>query len=136
MDGIDLIREHDRILDLFGMRIDEAREGFARVSAVVPEEGLNAHGVAHGSFLTAVFDVAFAVCVNSVTDAVGVQWNVNLFRPAQLGERVTAECRLVHRGRRMMVVEFDVRGPEERLLAKGQATAMPVPRDALRESKE
>ncbi|MBC7292744.1 MAG: PaaI family thioesterase [Thermoleophilia bacterium] len=119
------IAQKDRVAALFGMQVEDAGYGFARISAVVKEEFLNAHDLAHGAFVFALADVAFALAVNSVTDAVGVQWSINLFRPATCGDKITAECRLIHQGRRLMVVELVVRNQEEKLIAQGQATALP-----------
>jgi len=126
LDRIERIRDRDRIMRLFGMELEEITDGFARVSATVGEDCLNFHDIAHGALVFAVADVAFAFVVNAQIDAVGVQWNMNLFRSAALGDEIVAECRLVHKGRRLMVVDFTVKGCEERLLACGQATAMPV----------
>jgi len=39
---------------------------------------------------------------------------------------VAAECRLLHGGRRLMVVELLALGNEGKVLAKGQATAIPL----------
>ena len=123
---IDLIKANDRVVRLFGMEVDAAAEGAARVSAVVSEEVLNHHELAHGAFVFAVADVAFALAVNSVTDSVAVQWSLSLFRPALLGERITADCSVIHRGRRLLVVDLEVHNSAGKLLAKGEATALPV----------
>ena len=53
-------------------------------------------------------DVAFALAVNSITHSVAVQWSLNLFRPAVLGDRVIADCSTIHRGRRLLVVDLEV----------------------------
>jgi acyl-CoA thioesterase len=106
--------------------VEEASEAVARVSAVVKEDFLQMHGIAHGAFVFALIDVAFALNVNAKADAVAVQWSVSQFRSGQLGERLTAECRLLHGGRRLMVVDLVVTGAEGRVIAKGQATAIPV----------
>ena len=127
---IDLIKANDRVIRLFGMEVDAAAEGVARVSAIVSEEVLNHHELAHGAFVFAVADVAFALAVNSVTDSVAVQWSLNLFRPALLGERITADCSVIHRGRRLLVVELEVHNSAGKLLAKGEATALPVGKDS------
>ncbi len=127
---IDLIKTNDRVIRLLGMEVDAAGEGVARVSAVVSEEVLNHHELAHGAFVFAVADVAFALAVNSVTDSVAVQWSLSLFRPALLGERITADCSLIHRGRRLMVVDLEVHNSAGKLLAKGQATALPVAKES------
>ncbi len=116
----------DSMIRLFGMQVEEASEQFTRVSAVVKEEFLQLHELAHGAFMFALMDVAFALTVNAKLDAVAVQWSISQFRAAKLGDKVTAECRLLHGGRRLMVVELLALGAEGRVLAKGQATAIPV----------
>ncbi len=116
----------DRLIALYGIQVEEASESLARVSAVVTEDFLQVHGLAHGAFIFALIDVAFALTVNARLDAVAVQWSVSQFRSGQLGETLTAECRLLHGGRRMMVVDLVVTGAEGRVIAKGQATAIPV----------
>jgi acyl-CoA thioesterase len=120
------IAAHDQLIDLFGMEVEEAREGFSRVSAVARDRFLNAHQLAHGSFIFALADVAFALAVNSLTDSVGVEYHLSLFRSTRLGEKLTAVCEVIHRGKRLLVVEFEVRNPVGKLLAKGQATAIPL----------
>jgi len=116
----------DKLIPLFGIEVEEASESLARVSAVVTDDFLQVHGLAHGAFIFALIDVAFALNVNARVDAVAVQWSISQFRSAALGDKVTAECRLLHGGRRLMVVELIVTGAEGRVVAKGQATAIPV----------
>jgi len=116
----------DKLIPLLGIEVEEASESLARVSAVVTEDFLQVHGLAHGAFIFALIDVAFALNVNARVDAVAVQWSISQFRSAALGDKVTAECRLLHGGRRLMVVELIVTGAEGRVVAKGQATAIPV----------
>ncbi len=106
--------------------MEEASESLARVSAVVKEDFLQVHGLAHGAFIFTLIDVAFALNVNAKLDAVAVQWSISQFRSGNLGERLTAECRLLHGGRRLMVVDLVVTGAEGKVIAKGQATAIPV----------
>jgi len=118
--------DSDSMIRLFGMEVEEASETFSRVSAVVKEDFLQLHDLAHGGFMFALMDVAFALTVNARIDAVAVQWSISQFRSAKLGEKVTAECRLLHAGRRLMVVDLLTLGPEGKVLAKGQATAIPV----------
>ena len=116
----------DKLLSLFGMEVEETSEGYARVSAVVTDQFLQVHGLAHGAFVFALLDVAFALTVNAKVDAVAVQWSISQFRSAAAGEKVSAECRLLHGGRRLMVVDLVATNAEGRVLAKGQATAIPV----------
>jgi acyl-CoA thioesterase len=128
MGRIDEIWEGDRLIRDFGMRLLEGREGYAKVSVEVKERFLNAHGIGHGVLLFAVADAAFALSVNAVVDAVGVQWSLNVFRAAKPGEEVVGESRIIHRGRQSMVCELTITAVDGRLLARGQSTALPVGR--------
>jgi len=106
----------------------DAGEGFALLSAEIKEDFLNAHQIAHGAMIFAVLDVAFAIAVNSINDAVGVQWSFNMFRSASLGDTIIAEAKTIHKGRNLLVVEFSAKSSKsQKLLAQGMATAMPLP---------
>jgi acyl-CoA thioesterase len=128
MDRTQSIFQGDKLIQDFGMKLLEAREGFARVSVVVEERFLNAHNIAHGVLLFAAADAAFALSVNAAVDAVGVQWSLNVFRAAKPGETVIGESRVIHAGRQSMVCELTVTAGDGRVLAKGQSTALPLPR--------
>ena len=131
MDRIQSIFRGDRLIQDFGMKLLEAREGYAKVSVVVEERFLNAHNIAHGVLLFAAADAAFALSVNAAVDAVGVQWSLNMFRAAKPGETVIGESRLIHTGRQSMVCGLTVTAGDGRVLAKGQSTALPVSRKAF-----
>lgn len=124
--------DSDCMIRLFGIEVEESSEQLTRVSAVVKEQCLQLHDLAHGAFMFALMDVAFALTVNADRDAVAVQWSISQFRSAKLGDKVTAECRLLHAGRRLMVVDLQVTGAQGKTLAKGQATAIPVGEAASR----
>ena len=42
-----------------------------------------------------------------------------------------ADCSVIHRGRRLLVVELEVHNSAGKLLAKGEATALPVGKDSF-----
>ncbi|MEW6115517.1 MAG: PaaI family thioesterase [Nitrospirota bacterium] len=123
------IVQGDRLFHLFDMELVEASEGHAVVRAGVKEQFLNAHEIAHGGMIFALLDVAFALAVNSVVDAVGVQWSFNIFRSTVKGDSVRAEARTVHKGKSLLVVEFKAESEKTgKLIAQGMATALPLPR--------
>lgn len=128
MGRIEEIWKGDRLIQHFGMKLLAAEEGYAKVSVRVEERFLNAHGIGHGVLIFAAADAAFALSVNAVTDAVGVQWSINVFRAAKPGEEVIGESRIFHRGRQSMVCELTVSAGDGRVLARGQSTALPVGR--------
>jgi len=130
MSRIEEIWQGDRLAQSFGIKLVEAREGYAKVSAIVQERFLNAHNIGHGVLLFAVADIAFALSVNAFADAVGVQWSLNAFRAAKPGEEVIGESRVIHNGRRSMVCELTVTTGDGKLLARGQSTALPITKEA------
>jgi acyl-CoA thioesterase len=73
------------MIRLFGIEVEETSERLTRVSAVVREDFLQLHELAHGAFIFALLDVAFALTVNAKLDAVAVQWSISQFRSAKLG---------------------------------------------------
>jgi len=131
MDRVEEIFRADRLIQHFGMKLVEAREGYAKVSVVVEDRFLNAHSIGHGVLLFAAADAAFALSVNAVVDAVGVQWSLNILRAAKPGETVFGESRILHKGRQSMVCELTVTAGDGRVLVKGQSTALPVSREAF-----
>lgn len=131
MDRIESTFRRDRLIQDFKMKLLEGREGYAKVSVIVEERFLNSHNICHGVLLFAVADAAFALSVNAVMDAVGVQWSLNVFKAARLGETLIGESRVIHKGRQSMVCELIVSTGDGRILAKGQSTALPVPREAF-----
>lgn len=120
------ISENDRLYRSFGMQLEEAREGYAKVSALVRDDFLNAYGVAHGALIFALADVSFAIATATLADSLAVQWSMNMFRPALEGDTIVAESEVIHRGQTMMVVEFGLRKGDGQLVARGQATSIPV----------
>lgn len=131
MDRVQKIFQADRLIQDFGMKLLEAGEGYVKVSVIVEERFLNAHNIGHGVLLFAAADAAFALSVNAVVDAVSVQCSLNILRAAKLGDTVIGESRILHKGRQSVVCELTVTAGDGRVLAKGQATALPVPREAF-----
>jgi acyl-CoA thioesterase len=123
---VSFITENDELFKMFGMQLEEAREGYCKLSSVVKQEYINAYGVAHGAYIFALADMAFAIAASSIADAVAVQWSLNMFRAAGPGETVHAECIILHRGKSVIVVGFNVTNEAGKVLARGQATSLPV----------
>ncbi len=74
------------------IKLEEAREGYVRVSGVVASDFLNTHGTAHGSFIFAIADSAFEYISNYSRDSVALHVSIDFRRPAKEGERVIAEA--------------------------------------------
>ncbi len=84
--------EADRASKNLGMRLVEARDGFAVVEMVVGPLMVNGHNIAHGGFVFTLADSAFACACNldggGVTVASGA--DVTFVAPAREGDLLVA----------------------------------------------
>ena len=121
--NIDL--QNDKFREHLGVEIVELRSGYAKVKGMVKEEYLNFHGTAHGSYIMALADFAFALAANSDgTRRMAVMIKLNFYKPANAGDEITGEAEVV-RGRRLVFCRVCVKRGEE-TIAEGDAIAAAV----------
>jgi acyl-CoA thioesterase len=78
----------------WGIEIEEAREGYARIRMTLRADMLNGHGIAHGGVLFALADTAFAyVCNGRNLRSVAAQASIVFLDQAKEGEVLIAEGR-------------------------------------------
>lgn len=111
----------DQFRKLLGCEVEEIRDGYARVKGVVRDEFLNIHGVAHGGFIMALADFAFAISANTDAKRVAVNISMNFYSPANKGDTLIAEAEKV-RGKRLGFYRLKVIKNGE-LIAEGSAIA-------------
>ena len=77
----------------WGVEIEEAREGYARIRMTLTPAMLNGHGKAHGGMVYALADTAFAYACNSRNlRSVGAQATMVFLDGAEAGEVLVAEA--------------------------------------------
>ncbi len=77
----------------WGIEIEEAREGYARIRMALTADMLNGHGTAHGGMIFALADTAFAYACNSRnTRTVAAQASIVYLEPAREGDVLIAEA--------------------------------------------
>jgi acyl-CoA thioesterase len=77
----------------WGIEIEEAREGYARIAMTVRADMLNGHRIAHGGMVFALADTAFAYACNSRNvSTVAQQASIVFLAAAREGDRLTAEA--------------------------------------------
>lgn len=77
----------------WGLVLEEAREGYARVRMIVRADMLNGHRTAHGGMIFALADSAFAYACNSRDEATVAQGATILFlSAAREGDVLIAEA--------------------------------------------
>ena len=103
----------------WGIRIEEAREDYARISMVVRADMLNSHGIAHGGMIFALADTAFAYVCNGANQAsVAAQASIVFLDKVREGETLIAEATEVGREGRAGVTRVAVRTSDGRAIAE------------------
>jgi acyl-CoA thioesterase len=91
-----------------GMEIVEVGPGRATLTMTVRPEMVNGQRIAHGGFIFALADSAFAFACNSHNDrTVAAQGNITFLRPGKLGDKLVATAREISRSGRSGI--YDVR---------------------------
>ena len=103
----------------WGLKIEEVREDYARVSMVVRADILNGHGFAHGGMIFALADSAFAyVCNGGNHVSVAAQASIVFLDKVREGETLIAEATEVAREGRAGVTRVAVRAGDGRAVAE------------------
>jgi acyl-CoA thioesterase len=103
----------------WGITIEEAREGYARLSMSLRADMLNGHGIAHGGMVFALADTAFAyVCNGRNEKSVAAQASIVFLGSAAQGETLVAEAEEVAAVGRSGVTRVAVRTSDGRAVAE------------------
>jgi len=103
----------------WGLKIEEVREDYARISMVVRADMLNSHGIAHGGMIFALADTAFAYVCNGANHAsVAAQASIVFLDKVREGETLIAEGTEVAREGRAGVTRVAVRTGDGRTVAE------------------
>ena len=90
--------ERDPATRALGIRLEEAREEYARLSMRVEDSMLNGHEICHGGFIFFLADSAFAYACNSRNQVnLGQKCQIQYLRPGRRGDRLTAVAEQVSR---------------------------------------
>jgi acyl-CoA thioesterase len=85
--------ERDPASRALGMKLDEIRPGYARMSMPVRRDMLNGHNTCHGGYIFMLADSAFAFACNSHNfNTVGAGCTIDYVAPAREGDLLCAEA--------------------------------------------
>ncbi len=107
--------------ELLGIRKEEEREGYVKMSMVTQENQVNVHGTIHGAVIFALIDSAFEVISNQGRRAVALNVEVNYRRPVNPGEKLVAEAWPESLGRTTSVYRIRVTNGEGKVVAIAMA---------------
>jgi acyl-CoA thioesterase len=103
----------------WGIVIEEARAGSARLSMMIRSDMLNGHGTVHGGIVFALADTAFAyVCNGRNERTVAAQASIVFLGSAGEGERLVAEAEELATSGRSGVTRVAVSTSEGRPIAE------------------
>jgi acyl-CoA thioesterase len=103
----------------WGIVIEEARAGSARLSMMIRSDMLNGHGTVHGGIVFALADTAFAyVCNGRNERTVAAQASIVFLGSAGEGERLVAEAKELATSGRSGVTRVAVSTSEGRPIAE------------------
>ena len=103
----------------WGIRIEEARAGYARLAMEVRADMLNGHGIVHGGMVFALADTAFAyVCNGRNEKTVAAQASIVFLDSAKQGETLIAEAEELARAGRGGVTRVAVRTADGRAIGE------------------
>ncbi len=101
-----------------GMTLDQVEPGRATMSMIVRPDMVNGHRIAHGGFIFALADSAFAFACNTYNLVTVAQQNqITYASPGREGERLTADAVETHRSGRSGIYDVTVRGEDGRVIA-------------------
>lgn len=110
--------EEDKATRALGMRLEETRPGYARLSMPVREDMVNGHDTCHGGFIFTLADSAFAFACNYnnyATVAAGA--SIEFIAPPKLGDILVAVGEERTRSGRMGVYDVRVEKQDGTLIA-------------------
>jgi len=111
----------------FGMKLLDLSPGHARVSMKLRPEYLTFNGFIFGGIITSLADQAFACATNSMgRPSIATQFNVHFIAAAAPADELTAEGKVLRKGRRVDVCEIAVTNQDGKLIARATGTAIPM----------
>ncbi|NLL90298.1 MAG: PaaI family thioesterase [Dehalococcoidales bacterium] len=107
--------------------IIEISEGYAKVSLVMRPEFQNFHGIIFGGIIMSVVDQAFGAASNSMAyPSVASNLNVYFISSARVGDKLTAEGRVIKSGRKAGFTEVTVVNQDNKLVARAIGITIPT----------
>jgi acyl-CoA thioesterase len=116
----------DRALEGLGIKVLRASKGRATAVLTVTPEMANGHGIAHGGFVFALADTAFAMAANTFGAGIATaEASISYISPAHIADELVASAEVsFHEGRRMIVDVMVRAGDRAVALYRGTGRAL------------
>lgn len=114
----------DPFATFLGIKVEEVRESYSRVSLIIREEFCNAAVRAHGGAVFSVADQAFAIACNSRGySAFAAEMKINYFQGVSPGQTLVAEATPIDIRKRISLWNIDVTDSEGNKIAVAHGLA-------------
>ena len=111
----------------WGIVLEDARLGYARISMTLRADMMNGHGAVHGGITFALADTAFAYACNSRNETtVGHQATISYLAGAAIGDVLIAEARETALVGRTGTYHVAVRTADGRAIAEFMGTSRTI----------
>jgi acyl-CoA thioesterase len=115
------------IASFLGIKLEELRPGYAKVSMKIRKEFLNFNNYVFGGIIMSLADQAFAYATNSLhLPSIASQVTIYFLSAPKPGDTLTGECMVIKKGKRIDISEMKVTDHNGRLIAKATGTTVPV----------
>ncbi len=81
---------NDSFPQKLGIKLEDLRAGYAKLSLEIKDDMSNFHGITHGGALFTLADTAFGLASNTRGIAVALQVSINFLKATQPGNRLVA----------------------------------------------
>ncbi len=115
--------KRDRFASNAGIKIVEARPGFAKVEMPVEDRHLNGADVLHGGAIFTLADFAFAIASNSHGRiALSISSSISFVKAVKAGDSVTATAKEISLGHKLATYAIEIANGKGETVASMQGT--------------
>lgn len=122
---LETIKAKSPMINFFEIEVEELSPGYARARLPFRTEFAQGFGVVQGGIITALGDavagIAFMTLLNPGEAVVTIELKINFLNPVKQTDMVS-EARIAHQGAMISLSEFEIRTPDQTLVAKGTTT--------------
>lgn len=119
-----MVKNPSPFAELIGMRFTELRPGYGRCELDTAAHHFNTNGILHGGVAYTMADTAMGAAVHAGLGkgqhCATIEIKIVYMRPVREG-RLVCEARIIQRGRRLAILEAEVKNGE-RMVAKALGT--------------
>lgn len=110
--------KRDRFAELAGIKLIEAKPGYARAKMTITDQHLNAVNIVQGGAIFTLADFAFAAASNSHGQvSLGINANISYFQPPK-GKTLTAEAKEISASNKLANYNVDIFDEDTQIIAR------------------